>query len=132
MSDDLIERVSRAICLSQGEDPDALDVMRYCDADNQAMPLWNWYAEQAEAAISASGLAALQQRVEELERERDGLLDKLDVRIAMHRALEEIKATNQKQYDEGYAHGLAFAKLERKARGKRLAKFVMTGETGDE
>ena len=42
--------------------------------------------------------------------------------------MERIKDINQKQYDEGYAHGLAFAKLERRAKGKRIARFVMTGE----
>jgi hypothetical protein len=42
--------------------------------------------------------------------------------------IEAIKNTNQKHYDDGYAHGLEFAKLERRAKGKRLAKFVMTGE----
>lgn len=48
----LIEAVARAICLTQGEDPDALDASRYCDAGGQPMPLWNWYGEQAFAAIS--------------------------------------------------------------------------------
>lgn len=49
---ELIEAVARAICLTQGEDPDTLDGLRICDANNRPMPLWNWYIEQADAAIS--------------------------------------------------------------------------------
>lgn len=49
----MVERVARAICMSQGEDPETLDVRRICDRENNPLPLWHWYVEQAEAAIKA-------------------------------------------------------------------------------
>jgi hypothetical protein len=58
------------------------------------------------------------------------LLDAAEEIEQLQTEIERLKETNQKQYDKGYAHGLGFAKLERKAKGKALAKFVMTGREG--
>src|SRR6188768_2940620 len=63
---------------------------------------------------------------------RDKLLAAAEARAtALAAEVERLKETNQKQYDDGYTHGLGFAKLERKAKGKRLARFVMTGDMAE-
>ena len=53
LSDDVVERVARALCEDSGEDPDDLDACRICDKDNQPLPLWTAFEEAARAAIAA-------------------------------------------------------------------------------
>lgn len=47
----LREKVARAICSARGGDPDELDAACICDAKNQALPLWQYWEEEADAAL---------------------------------------------------------------------------------
>jgi hypothetical protein len=54
LDDELVERAARGICLSYGEDPDdfvAPNVM--CGPNNEKLPMWSVFEEQARAAITA-------------------------------------------------------------------------------
>jgi len=50
-----VEKAARVLCVEDGQrDPDELDAMFICDANNRALPAWRWYEDQARAAIIAA------------------------------------------------------------------------------
>ena len=53
----MIEALARAICLSEGQDPDAKNISVFCDHDNRPLPIWMAFEEQAQAALSALPLS---------------------------------------------------------------------------
>jgi hypothetical protein len=59
----IVEVMARAICLSHGEHPDSdAPVSHICGPNNEVQPWWEFYREQAEAALTAlqaSGMAVV-------------------------------------------------------------------------
>ena len=53
----MIEALARAICLSEGQDPDAKNISVFCDHDNRPLPIWMAFEEQAQAALSVLPLS---------------------------------------------------------------------------
>jgi hypothetical protein len=54
LDDELVEKAARGICLSYGQDPEefvAPNLM--CGPNNEKLPMWQVYEEQARAAITA-------------------------------------------------------------------------------
>lgn len=51
VTDEMVEMVARAICISAGRDPDGFDVMFICGPNNEPVPCWEGYVEEAQAAI---------------------------------------------------------------------------------
>lgn len=54
VSEAMVERVARAICVSDGRDPDGHDIMFICGPNNEPLPCWHGYVDLAEAALQAS------------------------------------------------------------------------------
>lgn len=50
---DVVQRVARALCEDNGDDPDDLDNSRICKADGTPLPLWAAYESAAIAALQA-------------------------------------------------------------------------------
>lgn len=72
---ELVEKVARAICLSQGHDPDDFaprGVM--CTADNEQVTWWHVFTEEAEAAISAISTPPASDTLAELREALRGLI----------------------------------------------------------
>jgi hypothetical protein len=65
-SKELIEKVARELCLSYGQDPDVYaSLCDICGPNNEPLPQWQIYTEQAETATSTI-LAALQEPTGEM------------------------------------------------------------------
>ncbi len=47
----LVEKVARAICLEDGQDPDAMDAAIVCDIDSNPLPTWQAYEDKSRAAL---------------------------------------------------------------------------------
>lgn len=65
-SKELIEKVARELCLSYGQDPDVYaSLCDICGPNNEPLPQWQIYTEQAETSTSTI-LAALQEPTKEM------------------------------------------------------------------
>jgi hypothetical protein len=54
LDDELVEKAAKGICLSYGQDPDEfVDTRLMCGPNNEKLPMWQVYEEQARAAITA-------------------------------------------------------------------------------
>lgn len=52
------EEIARTICLSYGRDPDEMtSIGEMCTDDNQPVPIWMVYEEQADAILSTYAVA---------------------------------------------------------------------------
>ena len=51
VSDDMVERVARALCIEDGRDPDSLDKLFMCDKNDNPLPAWMWWEDHARAVL---------------------------------------------------------------------------------
>lgn len=55
-----VQGIARELCLSYGRDPDEpTSIMEMCTADNQPVPTWEVYAEQAEWLLERYAILSL-------------------------------------------------------------------------
>lgn len=53
-TEEMVEAGARGIAVAKGQDPDGFDIMLICDADDNPLPLWMFYEEEARAALKAA------------------------------------------------------------------------------